>query len=197
MDVLLDDQVTGRSSNEYAAEVVDRLEEAYKLTCEQLGAAAMYSKGWYDRRAKQQLFEAGEAVRVLDQRGYAKRAPKWQLSYSQTGKIVRRLNDVTYIATAPGWKGSRILHVDKLRRMVAGSIGPSHVPVTSQQAADSDRSMIAAPQAVDVETSSEEPSRVQQAVEAGSIGPSSSQQADDNNRGTSYFHLRTCVYLSL
>ena len=115
MDVLLDQQVKSRSNNEYAAEVADRLKEAYRLTREKLGAAAAYSKRWYDRKVKQQLFEEGEAVRVLDQRGYAKWTPKWQLPYSQVGKIIRRLNDVTYIVTAPAWKGHRILHVDKLR----------------------------------------------------------------------------------
>ena len=90
-------------------------------------------------QVKQQLFKEGEAVRVLDQRGYAKRTPKWQLPYSQVGEIVQRLNDVTYIVTAPGWKGSRILHVDKLRRMEAGSIGPGPVPGPSQQADDNHR----------------------------------------------------------
>jgi len=49
MDVLLGNQVTSHSSNEYATEVAGRLEEAHKLAREQLGAADVYSKGWYDR----------------------------------------------------------------------------------------------------------------------------------------------------
>jgi len=96
---------------------MDRLEEAHRLTREQLGVAAAYSKSWYDRRVKKQDFTDGEAVRILDQRGYARRTPKWQLPYRQIGKIVRKLNDVTYVVTAPGWRGQRVLHVDKLRKM--------------------------------------------------------------------------------
>jgi len=101
MDVLLDNQVASSSSNEYAAEVASRLGKAYQLAREHLGTAAVYSKAWYDRKVKQQLFEVGESIGVLDQQGYAKQTPKWQLPYTQIGKITRRLNDVTHIVTAP------------------------------------------------------------------------------------------------
>ena len=161
MDVLLDNQVTGRSSDEYAAEVADRLEEAYRLAREQLGAAAVYSKGWYDRKVKQQLFEEGEAVRVLDQRGHPKRTPKWQLPYSQVGNIIRRLNDVTYIVMAPAWKRHRILHVDKLRHMESASspAGPGPIP------ARADRGRSAAPrEAAELASSPEGPDTIPQAA---------------------------------
>jgi hypothetical protein len=130
MDLLLDNQVTGRTCNEHAADLVNRLEEAYRLIREQLGTAAVYSKRWYDKKVKQQSFEVGETVRILDQRGYAKRTPKWQLPYRQVGKVLRKLNDVTYVVSAPGWRGNRILHVDKLRKIERPSEGE---PVTIQQ----------------------------------------------------------------
>ena len=58
---------------------------------------------------KLQIFEAGEQVRILDQRGYARRTPKWQLPYRQVGTVVRKLNEVTYVISAPGWRGTRTL----------------------------------------------------------------------------------------
>ena len=117
MDYLLDSLTTSRSSNEHAAELTLRLEEAYRLTREQLGTAAVYSKGWYDKKVKHQVFQVGEQVRILDLKGYPRRTPKWQLPYQQVGTVVDRLNEVTYIVDAPKWRGHRILHVDKLRRL--------------------------------------------------------------------------------
>jgi transposase InsO family protein len=117
MDVLLDSKSRKLTQNEHASSVVNRLAEAYQQTREHLGSAAAYSKGWYDRKVKQQVYQVGEAVRILDQRAYAKRTPKWQLPYSQVGKVTRKLNDVTYVVSAPSWRGPRVLHVDKLRRM--------------------------------------------------------------------------------
>ena len=117
MDYLLDSLTTSRSSNEHAAELTLRLEEAYRLTREQLGTAAVYSKGWYDKKVKHQVFQVGEQVRILDLKGYPRRTPKWQLPYQQVGTVVDRLNEVTYIVDAPKWRGRRILHVDKLRRL--------------------------------------------------------------------------------
>ena len=31
--------------------------------------------------------------------------------------MVSKLNDVTYVVAAPGWRGQEVLHVDKLRRL--------------------------------------------------------------------------------
>ena len=120
MDILLDSQANARSHNEEAAEVANRLEVAHQIAREQLGAAAAYSKGWYDKKVKRVEFEVGESVRVLDQRGYARRTPKWQLPYRQVGKVTQKLNDVTYIVSAQGWRKPRVLHVDKLRKMELG-----------------------------------------------------------------------------
>jgi len=123
MDVLLDNHATGGSANAQAADMAERLAEAHQAAREQLQAAAAYSKAWYDRKAKQQVFAEGEPVRVLDQRGYARRTPKWQLPYRVVGTVVRKLNDVTYVVSAKGWRQDRVLHVDKLRKMEAGADG--------------------------------------------------------------------------
>jgi len=123
MDVLLDNHADGGSVNAQAADVAERLAEAHQAAREQLQAAAAYSKAWYDRKAKQQVFSEGESVRVLDQRGYAKRTPKWQLPYRVVGTVVKKLNDVTYVVSAKEWRQNRVLHVDKLRKMEAGADG--------------------------------------------------------------------------
>jgi len=33
------------------------------------------------------------------------------------GKIIKKINDVTYVVTARGWRQQRVLHVDKLKKM--------------------------------------------------------------------------------
>jgi len=103
--------------NAYAAELMDRLEEAYRITRELLGKTAAYEKSWYDKKVKQLNFEIGERVGVLDSRGYANRTPKWSLPFSQIGTIIKKLNDVTYVVHATGWRADRVLHVDKLRKL--------------------------------------------------------------------------------
>ena len=70
IDLLLDNQQTAVSVNEHAANVSQRLTEAYRLARENLGTAAAYSKGWYDRRASGREFSEGDEVRVLDSKGY-------------------------------------------------------------------------------------------------------------------------------
>ena len=49
--------------------------------------------------------------------GYVRRTAKWALPYRQIGTVVKKLNDVTYVVAAKGWRADRVLHVDKLRRL--------------------------------------------------------------------------------
>jgi len=116
LDILLDNKSAKTDVNEYAAELLDRLEEAYSTTRNALGQMAAYEKNWYDKRVKMQNFEVEEKVRVLDLRGYSRRTPKWSLPYRQVEVIVKKLNDVTYVVAAKGWRADRVLHVDKLRK---------------------------------------------------------------------------------
>jgi hypothetical protein len=117
LDMLLDNQATRSTVNEYAAELLNRLGEAYRTTRNHLGNTAAYEKSWYDKRVKEQNFQINEKIRVLDQRGYRSRTPKWALPYSQIGTVIAKLNDVTYVVTSPKWRQPRVLHVDKLKRL--------------------------------------------------------------------------------
>ena len=119
IDLLLNNEVNAMSANEHAASVSARLSEAYRLTCENLGTAAAYSKAWYDKHASGCVYVEGEKVRVLDSRGYCQRTPKWQLRFNQVGQVIRKLNAVTYVVYIPGWQGEKILHMDKLRNLEA------------------------------------------------------------------------------
>ena len=102
IDAVIDRKRESQNVNEYAAELLERLETAYILTRGTLDQAAAYEKSWYDRRVKEATFQDGEKVRVLDQRGYPGQTPKWQLPYRQIATVIRKLNDVTYLVTAPG-----------------------------------------------------------------------------------------------
>ena len=64
MDYLLSSHATSCTPNEHATVLMDRLEEAYRLMRKHLGSAAVYSKGWYDKKIKQQNFEVGERIRL-------------------------------------------------------------------------------------------------------------------------------------
>ena len=86
-----------------------------------MGTAATYSKAWYDQRASGCQYSEGESVCVLDSRGYRRRTPKWQLRFNEVGQVIRKLNAATYVVYVPGWRGERVLHVDKLRKMEATS----------------------------------------------------------------------------
>jgi len=49
IDVLLDNMARKSDVNAYAAELLDRLDEAYRITRDSLGQTAAYEKSWYDR----------------------------------------------------------------------------------------------------------------------------------------------------
>jgi hypothetical protein len=107
LDILLDNKSEKTDVDGYAAVLLDRLEDAYRITRESLGQMAAYEKNWYDKRVKLQNFDVGERVRVLDLRGYIRRTPKWSLPYRQIGIITKKLNGVTYVVAAKGWRVDR------------------------------------------------------------------------------------------
>ena len=101
----------------FVADTLERLEYAHRLVRENLQRAADKAAEWYDKRAKPQVFNIGDKVRVYCPRRYVGRSVKWQNFYSTVGTVDRRLNDATYVVLVT--KGSRterkIFHVDKLK----------------------------------------------------------------------------------
>jgi len=116
--VLPDTEVTNLKLPEYAAGVVNRLNEASKLVRSHLQAAAQTSSRWYNNKAKVKTFKPGDIVRIYYPRRYVGRSPKWQSYYSTVGQVVERLNDVTYRVASKQWKKNKVIHVDKIKNVI-------------------------------------------------------------------------------
>jgi len=116
--VLPDTEVTDLKLPEYAAGVINRLNEASKLVRSHLQAAAQTASKWYNNKAKVKTFKPGDIVRVYYPRRYVGRSPKWQSYYSTVGQVVERLNDVTYLVASKQWKKNKVIHVNKIKNVI-------------------------------------------------------------------------------
>ena len=99
----------------YTAELLNRLQKIYCLVRTHLWQAADSASRWYHRRVKPTVFEVGDEVWVYNPRRYRGRSPKWQLCFRDVGVVQRRINEVTYAVKCPGWKTTKIVHIDKLK----------------------------------------------------------------------------------
>lgn len=102
---------------DYAVRVADRIERASELAREHLQQASESASKWYNNKVKPRTFIVGERVRVFYPRRYAGRSPKWQSYFKTEGEIEQVLNDVTYLVRSRSWKQSKVVHVDKLKRV--------------------------------------------------------------------------------
>jgi len=101
----------------YAVDAVNRLERAYHVVRKHLNTAAEANRNWYNKSVKQKEFKVGQNVRVYVPKKVQGRSPKLQSFYKETGVIVKRINDATYVVHSPKWREDRIIHTDKLRLM--------------------------------------------------------------------------------
>ena len=116
IDLLLDSSKDeDRTVPEYAQEVRDRLTVANNLVRNNLQKAAASAAEWYDRKVHLRTFHPGDKVRLYYPRRYQGRSPKLQSNYLQTGEIVEKLNESTYLVKTS--KGQKIFHTDKIRLM--------------------------------------------------------------------------------
>ena len=100
-------------------DVLSRLDSAYALVRDHLQKTADYASTWYNRKVKQRSFAVGDKVRVYCPRRKKGLSPKWQSFYKDTGKVVKKLNDVTYVIRCGSWRADRVEHVDKLKLIQA------------------------------------------------------------------------------
>ena len=107
--------VSELSVPEYTTLVLQQLDKAFHLVREHLNATADYARTWYNRRVKPHDFEIGDPVRVYNPRRFRNRSPKWQSFYAETGVVVKKLNDATYIVKLNKSGHEKIFHVDKLK----------------------------------------------------------------------------------
>jgi len=66
----------------------------------------------------QSRFAVGDRVRVYYPRRVKGRSVKWQSFFSIDGRVERRINDVTYLVKADRWRGSKVVHVDKIKPLL-------------------------------------------------------------------------------
>ena len=104
---------------EFTAGVVARLDAAHTLVREHLNSAADNASTWYNKKVKPMAFIEGDLVRVYNPRRFLKRTPKWQSFYKEIATVCKRLNDVTYVVHAKGWKKPKIVHIDKLKKVIS------------------------------------------------------------------------------
>ena len=114
VDLLVDGSDScDRTVPEYVQEVRQRLEVASRLVRENLNRAATSAADWYDRKVHIKTFCPGDKVRLYCPRRYKGRSPKLQSNYLQTGEVLGKINESTYLVKTT--KGNKIFHTDKLK----------------------------------------------------------------------------------
>jgi transposase InsO family protein len=103
---------------EYTASVLDRLNRAFVLVREHLQQSAETARTWYNRKVNHQIFCEGDRVRVYNPRRYKGRSPKWQSFYKDEAVVTLRLNDVSYVVNSPKWRQPKVVHVNKLKKII-------------------------------------------------------------------------------
>lgn len=103
---------------EYAQKVITRMELANKVARDSLCHAAEMAERSYNKFVKPCSFECGERVLIYSPRKYPGKFPKWQRHYSTEGTIIRKLSDVSYLIYDLKAKHNKIIHVDKIKRLI-------------------------------------------------------------------------------
>ena len=96
----------------YVLELRDRMEQLSLMVRENLQAAQGRQKRWYDRGARQRIFQVGQKVLVLKPVKTDKMQASWQGPY----KVVAQVCDTTYvIASCADERIQRTFHVNMLK----------------------------------------------------------------------------------
>lgn len=115
LDLLLSDiDESDYTVPEYTYSVIDGLRLCHEIVREQSKCAVDRMSEGFNSHVNPSSFRPEDVVRVYNPRKEIGKSSKWQLHFSDTAKIVKKLNDVTYIVKGP-WKENKIIHVDKLK----------------------------------------------------------------------------------
>jgi len=104
-----------RSFPEYVRNVRERLGLAYAVVQEAFQRFAKAASTWYNRKVKPHEFLVEDKVRVFYPRRFRGRTPKWQNFFENTGHVLARLNDATYVVRLDRGGVRKIFHTDKLK----------------------------------------------------------------------------------
>lgn len=103
---------------DYTVSLLQRLDKAFRMVRESLNRTADNASTWYNKKVHCQSFSEGDHVRVYNPRRFKGRSPKWQSFYKDVGIIDKKLNDVLYVVNCITWRRPKVVHVDKLKRVV-------------------------------------------------------------------------------
>ena len=116
--VLNNVDVSTQTVPEYTSTVLERLNKAFVLTREHLQQSAEVARTWYNKKVHSHMFCIGDRVRVYNPRRFKGKSPKWQSFYKDEAVVMQRLNDVTYVVKSASWKLPKVIHVNKLKRVI-------------------------------------------------------------------------------
>jgi hypothetical protein len=116
---------------EYAADLIERLQQAYQKAREHLHRCAEMRKKAYDMRVKPAEFELGQWVYYLYQRRYRGRSPKWVSAYTGPYRIVHVIPPCNVVLAKNRRSKRFVVHVDKLKPFVGDP--PDSWPLSTDQ----------------------------------------------------------------
>jgi len=109
------DQGENRPLPEYVRNVRERLRLAYAVVQEALQRSAEAASTWCNRKVKPHEFSVRDKLRVFYPRRFRGRTPKWQNLFENTGTILARFNDATYVVKMDRGGVKKIFHTDKFK----------------------------------------------------------------------------------
>jgi transposase InsO family protein len=110
--------VSSKTVPEYTSTVLERLNKAFAIVREHLQQSAEVARTWYNKKVHSHVFCVGDRVRVYNPRRFKGKSPKWQSFYKDEAVVVQRLNDVTFVVKCTSWKQPKVVHVNKLKRVI-------------------------------------------------------------------------------
>ena len=75
-------------------------------------------RAWFCTGSSIRKYELCARVRVYNPHRVKGRSVKWQSFFSIDGRVERRINDATYLVKADRWRGSKVVHVDKIKPLL-------------------------------------------------------------------------------
>lgn len=103
-----------RSRENYVSKLRGKLNEIHEKVRERLKMKSLRTKAFYDRKARQIHFEAGQKVWLFNPRRVIGKTPKLQSNWEGPYEVVKRLNDVVYCIRKSSRHRSKIVHLDRL-----------------------------------------------------------------------------------
>ena len=104
------------SRSQYAQEVRETLQNAYKSAREKLHMAHQRQKDYYDRRTQGTRFNEGDSVWLWSPVPKKGVAPKFHEPWTGPYQVNKRLSDVTYELLDTAKNTKKIVHFDRLKK---------------------------------------------------------------------------------